>query len=610
MKRKKVLSISLLSLSLALVSTMFDVKAIDKNKGEIEGPEVTDYFTVIDENGNSKIIDFDDIKNDDEEVKESVTEYDLVAHYTDEKEVVKTFETKEEADKALEKKKHYRSTTTYTVEEKSKAVTYGVVYLNGTSVLKDKNGNNYQYIPFTNVATGKSGYTTGQYAKDAAYIGTFNGKIRAKQSGVVFDIDSNDASVIEYTSANISHYIVKNGYLYHVYFYGTSSNSQQIVGYALDYLKQNTKYYSYDGHYFYSDYPTMIKDYQNNVFTHAVNASNPYYNYYQYLSHRSMTTLTAGNFDSITNDKAKNISSKMVGMGKYYIQYQNTYGINALLMFGVSGNESSWGNSGIAQKKNNLFGHNAVDSDAYNSATGYNTPQDSIENHAHKFVSNGYLDNEDWRYNGGNLGDKACGMNVQYASDPYWGEKAASINYYYSLNEDYGRYTIGIINGIQKNYKLYKEPSYSSTVTHVLGNGERSPVTYNLPVIILDTITDSAGNKWYKIQSDTALNASRTDTTYNNIYSFTRDYLFIPATGVTVVNQGSVVVATPYLPGDVNGDGKVSSLDYIQIKNHIMQSKVLSGNSLVRADVNQDGKVTSLDYIKIKNHIMGTNKLF
>ena len=60
----------------------------------------------------------------------------------------------------------------------------------------------------------------------------------------------------------------------------------------------------------------------------------------------------------------------------------------------------------------------------------------------------------------------------------------------------------------------------------------------------------------------------------------------------------------------MNGDDKVSSLDYIQIKNHIMKTKVLTGNALTRADVNRDGIVSSLDYIKIKNHIMGTNRLF
>lgn len=50
----------------------------------------------------------------------------------------------------------------------------------------------------------------------------------------------------------------------------------------------------------------------------------------------------------------------------------------------------------------------------------------------------------------------------------------------------------------------------------------------------------------------------------------------------------------------MNGDDKVSSLDYIQIKNHIMKTKVLTGNALTRADVNRDGIVSSLDYIKIK----------
>ena len=33
----------------------------------------------------------------------------------------------------------------------------------------------------------------------------------------------------------------------------------------------------------------------------------------------------------------------------------------------------------------------------------------------------------DSRYYGANLGDKASGICVKYASDPYWGEKAASI---------------------------------------------------------------------------------------------------------------------------------------------------------------------------------------
>ena len=40
----------------------------------------------------------------------------------------------------------------------------------------------------------------------------------------------------------------------------------------------------------------------------------------------------------------------------------------------------------------------------------------------------GYLDPvTDGRYFGANLGDKGSGINVKYASDPYWGEKAAAV---------------------------------------------------------------------------------------------------------------------------------------------------------------------------------------
>ena len=280
-------------------------------------------------------------------------------------------------------------------------------------------------------------------------------------------------------------------------------------------------------------------------------------------------------------------------------------------MYGVSGNESAWGTSAIARDKNNLFGHGAVDNNPYYGANGYENPQTSIKYHAEKFISNGYLDNEDWRYNGGHLGDKLSGINVRYASDPYWGEKAASVNYYYNYGNDYNKYTIGIINGQQKSYKLYKEPG--STVTHTLGSGS-SPRTYNLPVIVLDTVTVS-GKNWYKIQSDTALNESRTDTDWDNQYKFSRDYLYVPASDVTIVVNGydsstSDSNETAYLPGDVNGDGKVEANDYMLIKLHVLKRKTLTGDMLSRADVDQDGKIEANDYMLIKLHVLGRKLLF
>ncbi|MCF0228736.1 MAG: SH3 domain-containing protein [Parasporobacterium sp.] len=57
--------------------------------------------------------------------------------------------------------------------------------------------------------------------------------------------------------------------------------------------------------------------------------------------------------------------------------------------------------------------------------------------------------------------------------------------------------------------------------------------------------------------------------------------------------------------GDANGDGKVSVLDYIAIKNHIMETRIITDAARLKAaDANGDGRVSALDYIAIKNYIM------
>lgn len=56
--------------------------------------------------------------------------------------------------------------------------------------------------------------------------------------------------------------------------------------------------------------------------------------------------------------------------------------------------------------------------------------------------------------------------------------------------------------------------------------------------------------------------------------------------------------------GDVNGDGKISSLDYMLIKNDIMGVRKLTDVERKRADISKDGKISSLDYMMIKKIIM------
>lgn len=62
--------------------------------------------------------------------------------------------------------------------------------------------------------------------------------------------------------------------------------------------------------------------------------------------------------------------------------------------------------------------------------------------------------------------------------------------------------------------------------------------------------------------------------------------------------------------GDVNNDGKISPTDYVLVKNHIMQIKLLqTDNEKKAADVNKDGKISPTDYVMIKNHIMYGNEI-
>ena len=79
------------------------------------------------------------------------------------------------------------------------------------------------------------------------------------------------------------------------------------------------------------------------------------------------------------------------------------------------------------------------------------------------------------------------------------------------------------------------------------------------------------------------------------------------ATGnkITVDNIECVVIKL----GDTSGDGQITPLDYVKVKNHIMKATTLNGEYYVAADTSGDGQITPLDYVKIKNHIMKTSQI-
>ncbi|MEG2995714.1 MAG: dockerin type I domain-containing protein [Erysipelotrichaceae bacterium] len=474
------------------------------------------------------------------------------------------------------------------------------------------------YVKYTNVATGESGNIGGN-ATDAAYLGRNNGKIRFKMAGVIGDIDDNSEVKIVADSPNVyvSFYKVKNGMIYHHYLKGSYNSTNNfsnsyygsaIVGPQQSYMESNKVYYSYDGHYFYSDTTKMLDDYRKNTNQQAINANQPYYNYYQFLSHRSLSVYDATVYDKFIENRG-NAISKMLNLGNDFISNQNKYGVNALLMFGVACNESAYGMSSIAQNNNNLFGHSAYDSDPAGSANKYSSPAFSVYYHAARFVSYGYLDPLDWRYEGSHLGDKGSGINVRYATDPYWGEVAAGINYDFDSengNANYGLYTIGIKRG-NENVNIRKEPNTSSTALYSTNTAT------DYPFIILEKVKGEVVNGsdvWYKIQSDPILNFDRSAIVVkaDDKYNFDNNYAYVHSSYVTYLGDGKGKPINPPFEikrGDVNSDGKINTLDYIAIENHITNRKVLAGEPFNSADVNGDGKVNTLDYIAVENHITG-----
>jgi len=58
--------------------------------------------------------------------------------------------------------------------------------------------------------------------------------------------------------------------------------------------------------------------------------------------------------------------------------------------------------------------------------------------------------------------------------------------------------------------------------------------------------------------------------------------------------------------GDVNNDGDINQYDYILVKRHYFETRILTSEEEIRADVNDDGTVDQYDYVLIARHYFGT----
>ena len=116
----------------------------------------------------------------------------------------------------------------------------------------------------------------------------------------------------------------------------------------------------------------------------------------------------------------------------------------------------------------------------------------------------------------------------------------------------------------------------------------------------LVALSNQSSNSENTGNSDTSTN--NTNTT-SNTTNTTGDTTSTNNTSNNNSTSGTNTVTT-YEKGDVNMDAKITSSDYVLIKNHIMGTKLLSEEAKKYADYNGDGKITSSDYVLIKNYIM------
>ena len=239
---------------------------------------------------------------------------------------------------------------------------------------------------------------------------TANGRIPVQVAGITGYVNSGQVAAVNSSTTFIPDYVSDGKYVYHRY----SAYNRVMVAYHNPNMQVGKSYYSADGINFGSfklDHP------------------------FQFSNLKSRSNYTAADINRLYSLMGAN-DSKLAGKGATFKAAEQRYGVNALYLVAHSALESAWGRSKIAKDKNNFFGIAAYDSTPYTSATKFDDVDSGILGAA-RWIDRNYLSNTGYPANGAYLGNKARGMNVNYATAPYWGESIASIMF--SANEKLGR---------------------------------------------------------------------------------------------------------------------------------------------------------------------------
>ena len=237
-----------------------------------------------------------------------------------------------------------------------------------------------------------------------------NGRIPVQVAGLTGYVNPSQVAAVDSSSSFIPDYVSDGKYVYHRY----SPSTKVMVAYHNANMQVGKSYYSADG----INFGTFKLDHP-----------------FQFANLKSKTNYTAADINRLYSLMGAS-DSKLAGKGETFKAAEQKYGVNALYLVAHSALESAWGRSNIAKDKNNFFGISAYDDTPYTSATKYDSVDGGIMGAA-RWINERYLHNSGYPANGAYLGNKAGGMNVNYATAPYWGESIASIMF--NANEKLGR---------------------------------------------------------------------------------------------------------------------------------------------------------------------------
>ena len=163
---------------------------------------------------------------------------------------------------------------------------------------------------------------------------------------------------------------------------------------------------------------------------------------------------------------------------------------------------------------------------------------------------------------------------------------------------------VGVGNAVITAKVMNKTATYNITVK----KKENRPITYKYAY-------DSSEKIIFKLNNNININTFKNNLNYSSIIKSNNNILKdndLIRTNMTITytdDEGNVQIYNTSVLGDVNGDGNINALDYVKIKNHIMNTKKITGDVFIlSADYNNDGKISALDYVRIKNYIMNGGK--